>query len=190
MKSRRATIELCRLHRFPGLPCFRRPAFRRTWPYEAGCLENGQDPAEEGFTARSVPQRAIFWRERLLRPGPVHDEGSIPPSCPWGEEIFLFRRLNPGSRKENADRSWTVWRFGREEQVGGRGRRTVVLFSGRGLYFSVFQAPHSPPPSANQPGRGLTEGGCSLGAVPDIKWPNDLLIGEKAVRILSGFQRF
>ncbi len=191
MKSRRATIELCRLLTASrgSLVSGGRLSAELGLTRQA-VWKTVRDLAEEGFNIRSVPQKGyILEGTPLYDLAPSMTGALIPPSCPWGEEIFLFDSV--GSTQEAAKK------IGRqtgadglvviaEEQTGGRGRRDRKWFSprGRGLYFSVFFRPRIPPGRLQlinlAAALAVREGvSASLGAVPDIKWPNDLLIGEK-----------
>ena len=86
-----------------------------------------------------------------------------------------------------------------EEQTAGRGRRGASWASppGAGLYFSFIARPGSqvPRPKPQAPlslitlaaGVGVREGiATACGLLPDLKWPNDLLVGRrKLAGILS-----
>ncbi len=74
-----------------------------------------------------------------------------------------------------------------EEQTQGRGRRGRLWSSpsGLNLYFSVILRPDLPPQRAPELTLVAAVAGveslCALGASARIKWPNDLIIGEKKV---------
>jgi BirA family biotin operon repressor/biotin-[acetyl-CoA-carboxylase] ligase len=80
-----------------------------------------------------------------------------------------------------------------ESQTKGRGRlgRTWISPARKGLWFSVLLRPNIPPQAATQLtiasatalARAIT---VQTGIVPDIKWPNDILIrGKKVAGILT-----
>lgn len=121
---------------------------------------------------------------------------SLSPRCPWGERILHYKRVSSTQqvakqlgRDEQADHLVVI----AEEQTNGRGRRDRSWFSppGSGLYFSVFFRPRI------APGRLQLINLAAALAVREavrsqwgldlaIKWPNDLLLGEKkACGILS-----
>jgi BirA family biotin operon repressor/biotin-[acetyl-CoA-carboxylase] ligase len=77
-----------------------------------------------------------------------------------------------------------------EEQTAGRGRRgsTWVSPRGAGLYFSFIARPTAPTERAAASlslltlaaGVGVREGiAAASGLAPDLKWPNDLLVGRR-----------
>lgn len=71
-----------------------------------------------------------------------------------------------------------------EEQTKGRGRRgsTWVSPPGAGLYFSFIARPQLPVPSLLTLAAGVAvrEGiAAASGLAPDLKWPNDLLVGRR-----------
>ncbi len=191
MKSRRATIELCRLLAaspgglISGVFLSSELGLSRQAVWKAV-----QDLTEEGFDIRSVPQKGyVLQRTPLYDLSPSMTGALIAPSCPWGEEIYVFDSLR--STQETAKK------IGRqtkgdgvvviaEEQTGGRGRRDRKWFSppGGGLYFSVFFRPRIPPGRLQlinlAAALAVREGVLSIcGTAPDIKWPNDLLMGER-----------
>jgi BirA family biotin operon repressor/biotin-[acetyl-CoA-carboxylase] ligase len=113
-----------------------------------------------------------------------------------GREIHVFQettstndvaaRLARGGAKEGA----VVFA---ESQTKGRGRmgRTWVSPAGKGLWFTVLLRPDFPPQAATQLtvaaatalARAVT---LQTGIVPEIKWPNDILIrGRKIAGILT-----
>jgi BirA family biotin operon repressor/biotin-[acetyl-CoA-carboxylase] ligase len=80
-----------------------------------------------------------------------------------------------------------------ESQTKGRGRlgRTWISPAGKGLWFTVLLRPHIPPQETTQLtvaaatalSRAVT---LQTGLVPEIKWPNDILIrGRKLAGILT-----
>jgi BirA family biotin operon repressor/biotin-[acetyl-CoA-carboxylase] ligase len=193
MKSRHATVQLCRLLResegniVSGGHVSRVLSLSRQAVWKAV-----RDLEEEGFVVDSVPQKGYILRElpsNDLSPSLI---GSlISPECPWGEEIHVFQSIP--STQEAAKR------IGRqsqtdglvviaEEQTNGRGRRDRVWISprGTGLYFSVFFRPRM------LPGRlqliNLAAGlavrdaiGAVCGKPVSLKWPNDLLYGGRKI---------
>jgi BirA family biotin operon repressor/biotin-[acetyl-CoA-carboxylase] ligase len=78
-----------------------------------------------------------------------------------------------------------------EEQTAGRGRRgsTWVSPPGAGLFFSFIARPQVPSPKTQAPtlslltlaaGVGVRDGiAAASGLAPDLKWPNDLLVGRR-----------
>ncbi|HZG60243.1 MAG TPA: biotin--[acetyl-CoA-carboxylase] ligase [Anoxybacillus sp.] len=83
-----------------------------------------------------------------------------------------------------------------ERQTAGRGRLARTWFSpkGTGIWMSLILRPAIPPQKAPQltllaavaVAQGIQE---VTGLIPDIKWPNDILInGKKAVGILTELQ--
>ena len=113
-----------------------------------------------------------------------------------GREIHVFQettstndvaaRLARGGAKEGA----VVFA---ESQTKGRGRmgRTWISPAGKGLWFTVLLRPDFPPQAATQLtvaaatalARAVT---LQTGIVPEIKWPNDILIkGRKIAGILT-----
>lgn len=198
MKSRHATVQLCRLLResegniVSGGHVSRVLSLSRQAVWKAV-----RDLEEEGFVVDSVPQKGyILWELPSNDLSPSLIGSLISPECPWGEEIHVFQSIP--STQEAAKR------IGRqsqtdglvviaEEQTNGRGRRDRVWISprGTGLYFSVFFRPRM------LPGRlqliNLAAGlavrdaiGAVCGKPVSLKWPNDLLYGgRKFCGILS-----
>ena len=191
MKSRRATIELCRLlSASPGVLISGAYLSSELGLSRQAVWKTVGDLTEEGFDISSVPREGY-----IMNGTPSYDLAPsmigalIPPDCPWGEEIYLFDSL--------ASTQETAKKIGRrtdgdglvviaEEQTVGRGRRDRKWLSprGRGLYFSVFFRPRIPPGrlqlinlAAALAVREAVNSCCGL--LPDIKWPNDLLIGGK-----------
>ena len=198
MKSRRATIQLCRLLREAKGSIVSGGLVSRVLSLSRQAVWKAvRDLEEEGFAVDSVPQKGYILRKlpsNDLSPSLI---GSlISPECPWGEEIHVFHSIL--STQEAAKR---IGRQGRtdglvviaEEQTKGRGRRDRVWVSprGTGLYFSVFFMPRM------LPGRlqlvNLAAGlavmdaiGAVCGKKVSLKWPNDLLYeGGKICGILS-----
>lgn len=71
-----------------------------------------------------------------------------------------------------------------DEQTAGRGRRGTSWASppGAGLYFSFIARPQAPTLSllTLAAGVGVREGiVAATGLAPDLKWPNDLLVGRR-----------
>ena len=71
-----------------------------------------------------------------------------------------------------------------EEQTAGRGRRGSTWSSppGAGLYFSFIARPHTPTLSLLTLAAGVAvrDGITTVsGLAPDLKWPNDLLVGRR-----------
>jgi|LSQX01.1.fsa_nt_gb BirA family biotin operon repressor/biotin-[acetyl-CoA-carboxylase] ligase len=193
MKSRRATIELCRLlsgscgNILSGGKASRALSLSRQAIWKAV-----HDLEEEGFVISPVPQKGYILRklpEYDLAPSLI---GSmIHPDCPWGEEIHVFESLR--STQETAK---NLGRQGdndgivviSEEQTKGRGRRerTWVSPRGSGLYFSVFFRPRLLPGRLHlvNLAAGLAVKDAihfCLGRKVALKWPNDLLYEEKKI---------
>lgn len=198
MKSRRATVELCRLLRDSGGSVVSGGVVSRVLSLSRQAVwKAARDLEEEGFTVTSVPQKGYILREL-----PVYDLapsliGSlISPGCPWGGEIHVFESI-PSTQE-------TAKKIGRqsetdgivviaEEQTKGRGRRdrTWVSPRGAGLYFSVFFRPRILPGRLQlvnlAAGMAVREAIRSVcGREVSLKWPNDLLYeGRKICGILS-----
>ena len=75
-----------------------------------------------------------------------------------------------------------------DEQTAGRGRlgRSFHSPPGSGIYFSIILKPEPmleyPPGVTLAAGLGVAEGvGTVTGQAPDIKWPNDLLMGDRKI---------
>ncbi|TDY61781.1 BirA family biotin operon repressor/biotin-[acetyl-CoA-carboxylase] ligase [Aminivibrio pyruvatiphilus] len=198
MKSRRATVELCRLLRDSGGTVVSGGVVSQVLSLSRQAVWKAvRDLEEEGFSVASVPQKGYILREL-----PVYDlapsliGSMISPDCPWGGEIHVFESVS--STQEAAKR---IGRQGEtdgivviaEEQTKGRGRRdrTWVSPRGAGLYFSVFFRPRMLPGRLQlvnlAAGLAVREAIRSVcGREVSLKWPNDLLFrGRKICGILS-----
>ena len=198
MKSRRATIGLCRLlAESNGGVLSGGEASRVLSLSRQGIWKTIKDLEEEGFRIITIPKKGY-----VLKSCPSYDlspslAGSfISPSCPWGEEIYVYDSLS--STQETAKK--TGRQSGTdglvviaEEQTAGRGRRdrTWVSPKGSGLFFSVYFKPKLPPGRLQlvnlAAGLSVKEAVRALcGLDLSLKWPNDLLAhGKKVCGILS-----
>jgi len=193
MKSRRATIGLCRLlAESNGGVLSGGEASRVLSLSRQGIWKTIKDLEEEGFGIATIPKKGY-----VLKKCPSYDlapslAGSfISPSCPWGEEIYVYDSLsstqetakNTG-RQSGTDGLVVI----AEEQTAGRGRRdrTWVSPKGSGLFFSVYFRPKLPPGRLQMvnlaAGLSVKEAVRALyGLDLSLKWPNDLLAGGKKV---------
>ena len=198
MKSRRATIGLYRLlAETNGGVLSGGEASRVLSLSRQGIWKTIKDLEEEGFGIATIPKKGY-----VLKSCPSYDlapslAGSfISPSCPWGEEIYVYDSLS--STQETAKK------IGRqsgtdglvviaEEQTAGRGRRDRTWISPKrsGLFFSVYFKPKLPPGRLQlvnlAAGLSVKEAVRALcGLDLSLKWPNDLLVdGKKVCGILS-----
>ncbi len=148
MKSRRATVELCRLLRDSGGTVVSGGVVSQVLSLSRQAVWKAvRDLEEEGFSVASVPQKGYILREL-----PVYDlapsliGSMISPDCPWGGEIHVFESVS--STQEAAKR---IGRQGEtdgivviaEEQTKGRGEETEPGFlpGAQACTFPFFSGP-------------------------------------------------
>jgi BirA family biotin operon repressor/biotin-[acetyl-CoA-carboxylase] ligase len=108
---------------------------------------------------------------------------------PWKEQLTVLETVD--STNNLAKRQATIgaphgWVFLADEQTGGRGRqgRTFLSPRGTGIYLSLLLRPVCAPTELGHVTAMAAVAACdavadSCGVRPQIKWTNDLILGEK-----------
>ena len=140
---------------------------------------------EEGFAIEASPRRGY-----LLTPRPLFNaytlQAALDGAGAAAGELLFFEQTsstNLEARRAEAERGLAVAR----RQEGGRGRKGRAFSSEEGgLYFSCFFRPRRLSPFDSLKavlcaGLAVTDALKELGFACGLKWPNDVLLGDKKV---------